>query len=242
MNISDWSKRIEHWVAMAAPVTMEEEERMLGGGEDREREAKKVKILIPRWINAHQTDISKCSERSGRAKREHSCGCCCCFYGSSCLCCSWTQGANLDFHFVIFLISLFLVVFSPRFSWPIPHQTSRLCLFHRKSTVQLPTQAMDTFHATGSYKNQTFKIFGLGSFRHQLGANFQLMWRGCSVPTIQERTENRFFQSKFSIISLHSSVQFQVQYNFPISSVQFQWSHSSRTKFRWGRRRTVMAN
>ena len=152
MNISDWSKRIEHWVAMAAPVTMEEEERMLGGGEDREREAKKVKILLPRWINAHQTDISKCSERSGRAKREHSCGCCCCFYGSSCLCCSWTQGANLDFHFVIFLISLFLVVFSPRFSWPIPHQTSRLCLCHRKSTVPLPTQAMDTFHAMGSYK------------------------------------------------------------------------------------------
>lgn len=185
-------------------------------------------------------------ERSRRAKGQHSCGCRRCFYGAACLCYCWTQGSSSDFDFaIVFLFPIFpyfLWFFSPRFSWPIPRPTSRLCLFHRKSTVQLPTQAMDTFHATGSYKNQMFQIFGLGSFRHQLGANFQLMWRGCSVPTIQERTENRFFQSKFSIISLHSSVQFQVQYNFPISSVQFQWSHSSRTKFRWGRRRTVMAN
>ena len=185
-------------------------------------------------------------ERSRRAKGQHSCGCRRCFYGAACLCYCWTQGSSSDFDFaIVFLFPIFpyyLWFFSPRFSWPIPRPTSRLCLFHRKSTVQLPTQAMDTFHATGSYKNQMFQIFGLGSFRHQLGANFQLMWRGCSVPTIQERTENRFFQSKFSIISLHSSVQFQVQYNFPISSVQFQWNHSSRTKFRWGRRRTVMAN
>ena len=138
-------------------------------------------------------------ERSRRAKGQHSCGCRRCFYGAACLCYCWTQGSSSDFDFaIVFLFPIFpyfLWFFSPRFSWPIPRPTSRLCLFHRKSTVQLPTQAMDTFHATGSYKNQMFQIFGLGSFRRQLGANFQLTWRGCSAPTIQERTENRFFFS-----------------------------------------------
>ena len=99
------SKRIEHRLAMAAPATMDEEEKMLGGSEARESEAKKVEILI--GFDAGQSlgensKISKYSERSRRAKRQHSCGCCRSFYGASCLRCCWTQGANLDFHFVIF--------------------------------------------------------------------------------------------------------------------------------------------
>ena len=120
-------------------VTMEEEERMLGGDGN--------KVLIGLFIGWRYDQYS---DWRYREKRQHSSGGCCVLHGATGFPCCRPQGAGHNLKQVLLFVVYFKDFSFFRFSWPTPHRRSHLCPYPSRSTVRSLTQAMDTFPATGA--------------------------------------------------------------------------------------------